>query len=115
MAAKIDDGILWLARGLGLGLMPKAPGTAGSLLAIPLFVVVQAQGWSAATEWALVAVFVGLACLIADRAERVLGTHDSGQIVIDEVAGLWVALLGHPVRWESILVIFLLFRILDRD
>ena len=113
MTAKIDEGILLLARGLGVGLVPKAPGTAGSLLGIPLFLLVQAQGWPPVVVGALVAVFVALACWVAGRAEQILETHDSGQIVIDEIAGMWVALLGHPATWESILVVFVLFRILD--
>ncbi|MDG1401841.1 MAG: phosphatidylglycerophosphatase A [Candidatus Binatia bacterium] len=113
VAARIDEGVLWLARGLGLGLVPRAPGTAGSLLGIPLFFLVHRQGWPVAVECAIVAAFVLLACAIAGRAEKILGTHDSGQIVIDEIAGMWVALLGHPVGWESILVVFVIFRILD--
>lgn len=113
MAARIDQGILWLARGLGLGLVPRAPGTAGSLWGILLFLAVQSQGWPLAVEWGIVAGFILLACVIAGRAEHILGSHDSGQIVIDEVAGMWVALLGHPAHWDSILVIFVIFRILD--
>jgi phosphatidylglycerophosphatase A len=113
VAARIDDGVLWLARGLGLGLVPQAPGTAGSLLGIPLFLLLQGQGWPLAVEWGIVAIFVLFACAVAGRAEKILGTHDSGQIVIDEIAGMWIALLGHPAGWESILVVFVIFRILD--
>ena len=61
MTARIDEGILLLARGLGVGLAPKAPGTAGSLLGIPLFLMVQGQGWPPVAVGALVAVFVALA------------------------------------------------------
>lgn len=99
-----------LALGLGSGLSPKAPGTAGSLAALLLFIPLAALG----TEWAVLATL--LACVlgvpICEYTSRQLG-GDHGAIVWDEFAGLWLCLLfalPEPVWW---LLAFALFRLFD--
>lgn len=59
------------------------------------------------------AAFVGLAIAIAARADRILEEHDSGRIVIDEVAGMLVALAGGGRDLWSIALAFLFFRLFD--
>jgi phosphatidylglycerophosphatase A len=98
-----------IAAGLGAGYSPWAPGTAGSLLALVLGALLMA-----ASPWALpvAAVAATLGGLWAIRAARVDG--DPGWVVIDEVAGQWIAMLGLVrVAWPGLLAAFVLFRLLD--
>lgn len=101
-----------LATGFGVGHLP-APGTFGSLLAIPLFLAVPALHEPSAAGLALLAVAIAAAVGIAGRADRLLGEHDSGRIVVDEVAGMLVALAGQPRDPATLLIAFAAFRLLD--
>jgi phosphatidylglycerophosphatase A len=101
-----------LATGLGAGLSPIAPGTAGTVVAIPLAYL--AAPVATLPYLGVCAVVTGLAIWAAGRADRVMGTHDSGRIVIDEVAGFLVTMAW--VERDSpafLLVGFLLFRVAD--
>lgn len=100
-----------LALGLGSGLSPKAPGTAGSLLALLIY-------WPLADIglWAWVGIIV-LASVIGIElcgwcAHR-LGTHDHGAIVWDEFVGMWIAVLPAAGHWPEMLAAFALFRFFD--
>lgn len=82
---------LALATGLGSGLLPKAPGTFGSTLAIPIFVL-----FSPLPFWLQIVTWLGLlgaGVWAADEAGRAYGVEDDGRIVIDEVVGQWLTLL----------------------
>lgn len=100
-----------LAFGFGSGLAPKAPGTFGTLAAIPLYLLL-AQLQLAAYALMLVLAF-GLGIWICDRTARDLGVHDHGGIVWDEFVGLWITLFVAPPGWWWIVVGFLLFRFFD--
>ncbi|MGV3593427.1 MAG: phosphatidylglycerophosphatase A [Gammaproteobacteria bacterium] len=100
-----------LAFGFGSGLAPKAPGTFGTLAAIPLYLVF-AQLPLAAYALMLVLAF-GLGIWICDKAARDLGVHDHGGIVWDEFVGLWITLFVAPPGWWWIVIGFLLFRFFD--
>jgi len=110
-----------LATWFGAGFLPVAPGTWGSLLAIPFiegsFLL---GGIPGLTGFALVVSLAGIPA--ADAVVRRRAEKDPSQIVIDEVAGQAIALLpvylfargGSPVRfWLLALVAFLLFRVVD--
>ena len=103
----------FLALGLGSGLSPKAPGTAGTLWAWLAFLVM--QPWMSDAAWAYTLV-VGLvvgwwACTVTARD---LGITDPGAIVWDEVVAFWLVLwLVMPAGfWEQLLA-FALFRFFD--
>ncbi|HXG16926.1 MAG TPA: phosphatidylglycerophosphatase A [Calidithermus sp.] len=99
-----------MATAGGVGYAPVAPGTAGSLLAA---VVLGLWPFSRA---ALVLFFVAVTLAglwAAGRAERALGGKDPGAIVIDEVAGMTLAVLGVPITPLTLAVGFLLFRLFD--
>ncbi|MBO4314274.1 MAG: phosphatidylglycerophosphatase A [Desulfovibrio sp.] len=108
-----DKCILAFCRLGPAGLSPKAPGTCGTavacLLAPLLFLPFSLTGRAAI----LVAVFFAGAWA-ATRAERILGRKDPGEVVIDELAGVWLVLLpiASPHWWE-IAAAFVLFRIFD--
>lgn len=97
--------------GLGLGLCPKAPGTFGTLLGIPIFLL--CEGFSVAA-YALVtlALFI-VGTWAAGYAERDLGRHDAGQVVIDEVAGYMVTMFLAPALPLNWLWGFVFFRLFD--
>lgn len=101
----------WLAYGFGSGLVPWAPGTAGTLAAIPFYLVLHPLplAWYLAVLAALVAVGVW-AC---GKTEGELGTHDPGAIVWDEILGYLLTMTAAPGGWVWVLAGFALFRVFD--
>ena len=101
----------WLAFGLGSGLAPKAPGTFGTLAAVPLWwLLAQAPLWGYLLATMLVAV-AGIG--ICGRTARDLGVHDHGGIVWDEIAGYLVTMIAVPVSPWTAAAGFVLFRVFD--
>jgi len=100
-----------LAFGFGAGLVPLAPGTAGTLLAIPLVIATAAFGWSAQLAIALLASALGV--YICGESARRLGTHDHPAIVWDEISGYMITMLPVPPSWPWLLAGFVLFRLFD--
>lgn len=109
--SRTDHLRFWLATWFGCGLVPVAPGTAGSLGALPLYLLVRPLGLDAVALAALLLTAGGVwaAQHVADRK----GMHDPQIVVIDEVAGIFVTLLGARDDWRWMLAGFLLFRLLD--
>lgn len=101
----------FLAFGLGSGAAPKAPGTVGTLAAIPLFLLIQplALHWYALV---LVITFV-IGIYLCGKTSKDMGVHDHGGIVWDEFVGYWVTMFAAPAGWLWILIGFVLFRIFD--
>jgi phosphatidylglycerophosphatase A len=101
-----------LALGFGSGLVPRAPGTAGSLLAlVPAWLMLELPfPWRVA---AAAAVFVA-GVFICGASARALGEHDHPAIVFDEIAGVLATALAVPATdpWRLALA-FVLFRIFD--
>ena len=100
-----------LAFGFGSGLSPKAPGTMGTLAAIPLWWLLAQLPLSTYLVVVLVAAVAGI--LICGRAADRLGVHDHGGIVWDEFVGFWIAMAALPVTWQSLILGFVLFRLFD--
>ena len=107
----LRDPVHWLAFGLGSGLLPVAPGTWGSLLAVGIF-------------WALpplpltvmlpaLAVVFAFGCVICGTSAQRLGVHDHGGIVFDEIVGMLLVLCVTPRNPGWTLAAFLLFRFFD--
>lgn len=99
-----------VATFFGAGLAPKAPGTVGSLAAIPLYLVLRRL--PGPVYLAIVAVLTVLGVKAADVAEHDWG-KDPGKVVIDEVVGMLLTLLERPAGWRDIAAAFLIFRVLD--
>ena len=98
----------------GVGRVPVASGTFGSLAAVPLLPALAAlRAGSLAGYVAVVLGIVAVAVWSAGRAEHVLESRDHSHIVIDEVAGMVVAGLFLPGTWLAVGVAFVLFRIFD--
>jgi len=96
----------------GAGLLQPAPGTWGSLAALPF-----AWGLAWAGGWPALLLGVGLATLAGLWAARVfvarVGGHDPAAVVIDEVAGQWLTLLPAALDWRLFGIGFVLFRLFD--
>ena len=101
----------WLAFGFGSGLLPKAPGTWGTLIGIPFFLLLS-QLSRVDYMLATLALF-GLGVWACGKVGRELGVHDHPAIVWDEVVGYLVTMAGVPVDWRWLLGGFLLFRLFD--
>ena len=102
----------WIATALGAGLAPRAPGTAGSLVAlVPWWFGLRhlSPAWYAVV---LVAGFV-LGVWASGAACRRLGVHDHGGLVWDEVIGMWLTLFAASAGWWWMLAGFALFRLFD--
>ncbi len=99
------------ATGLGAGYSPVAPGTAGTLLAIPLYLILSRIP-SPVYEITILAFFF-FSTWVSEAAQRYFGRKDDPRIVIDEMVGFLVTMLWLPKAYFSILLGFLLFRIFD--
>ncbi len=101
----------FLAFGFGSGLAPLAPGTAGTLAAIPSYLLLQGL-----PIWAYLAVTAAVTVVgiwLCGRSSQALGVHDHPGIVWDEIAGYLVTMAAAPRGWEWVLAGFILFRIFD--
>ncbi|HIG91059.1 MAG: phosphatidylglycerophosphatase A [Methylococcales bacterium] len=107
----MTDWRLFLAFGFGSGLCPKGPGTAGTLAAIPVYLLLLAFGEQVYLLATLVICVSGV--WICQYAADKLGVHDFGGIVWDEIAGYLVTMLFVPFSWAAVLIGFLLFRLFD--
>jgi phosphatidylglycerophosphatase A len=101
-----------LAMGFGAGLAPKAPGTWGTLAALPFYVVFLWAG-GAATVLAAAIVFFALGIWAAELTGRAMGVSDHGSIVIDEIAAFLLVLAFTPASLAWLTVAFVLFRVFD--
>lgn len=100
-----------LAEWFGCGRAPRAPGTVGTLGAFPIYLLLRAQGPLALLGAALVVSVVGV--WAATIVEEASGKPDPQNVVIDEVAGMLVALSATPPTWPAVIVAFLAFRLFD--
>lgn len=100
-----------IATFFGIGLLPKAPGTWATLAALPLafaFLHLSPLTYMVLT---VLLLFVGIfAC---DLTEKLRGSHDGQDLVIDEVVGLLITMTWLPITWQSFVLGFIFFRALD--
>ena len=100
-----------LALGFGTGLVPKLPGTAGTLVGVLLFMPLQHLSWP---YYGAVTVLMFLAGIwICGRTAAYLGLPDHPGIVWDEIVGYLITMIAAPAGWEWILLGFSLFRMFD--
>ena len=95
---------------MGVGYVPVAPGTIGSIVGLLVWWLVPAS--AVAQGVAILALFV-VGSWAGGIAERHFGRTDPGQVVIDEVMGMLITLFLNPVGWRGALGGFLLFRVFD--
>ncbi len=103
---------LFIATAGYVGLAPVAPGTWGSAVGVGLLLLVRMTG-GAVAEALLLGVVLVVGVWSSTMAERRYGRRDPGAIVIDEIAGMLIALFWLPVAWPGLVAGFLAFRIFD--
>lgn len=108
---ELKDPVVFIGLGLGSGLAPKAPGTAGTLLAVPLYLVMQ----DLPLMWyAIITAAITLSGIwVCSYSARKLGVHDHPAIVIDEIAGFLITMFAVPQGWLWLITGFVLFRFFD--
>ncbi len=100
-----------IAVGFGSGLLPKAPGTFGSLAAVPLCIGLMYLDWYFALLASVFTFFIGW--YASSVTEKAMGMHDNSSIVIDEFDGMFISILFFPPQWYFAFLAFILFRIFD--
>ena len=111
---QLTNPIHLLAVGLGSGMSPIMPGTMGSAMAIPLWLLF--NGLQPYLYWVLIVVAFIFGCFLCQKTSDDTHTHDSGHIVWDEFVGMWITLFFIPqisVLW--IAIAFFAFRVFDID
>lgn len=101
----------FLAFGFGAGLLPRAPGTWGTVVGLALFPLLNTlSGWM---FWIALALLFWLGVRVCERVSDRLGVSDHGGIVWDEMVGYWLAVSLAPPGWTWLLLGFVLFRFFD--
>lgn len=100
-----------LSFGFGAGLSPIAPGTFGTLIAMPIYLVL--TSFSTIIYVLTVAFMFCIGCWASKQTADALGVHDHPGIVIDEIVGYLATMLFVPVTWYWMIFGFLLFRLFD--
>jgi phosphatidylglycerophosphatase A len=95
----------------GCGLVPRAPGTAGTVGALPLYWLARTQGLSGVAVAAATMTAAGI--WASSRVAKLSGLKDPQFVCVDEVAGVLVTWLGAPPGWKGTIAGLVLFRILD--
>lgn len=103
--------LYFIAFGLGSGAMPFAPGTFGTLMAIPFYLLLSSLPLFG--YLAFVVFFIIFSSWISDRLSRVIHEHDHPGMCIDEFAGFFVTMIGAPHGYGWVILGFLLFRLFD--
>lgn len=116
MAARVSPKLLLnpidlLALGFGSGLVPVGPGTAGTVVAIPVYLLLQPLDLVVYLAIVILAFIAGIG--ICAHTARRLGLHDHPAIVWDEIVGYLVTMTAAPGGWEWVIGGFVLFRIFD--
>ncbi len=106
-----ERAVLFLATGFFVGTVPFAPGTFGSIIGLPICFLISKLNFLLAGVFAL--VFVLFAVWVAAAASRILNKEDPAEIVIDEIAGLMVTLVGIPFTAGTAVAGFVIFRAFD--
>jgi phosphatidylglycerophosphatase A len=101
----------FVAFGFGSGLSPKAPGTMGTLVAIPLYLLICKL--PLLYYGAIVVAGLLLGIYVCDKTSKDLRVHDHSGIVWDEIVGYWITMLAIPSSWQAVVAGFLLFRLFD--
>jgi phosphatidylglycerophosphatase A len=109
---RVTNPVHLLAVGLGSGLIPKSPGTMGSIASIAVWYLFNAL--TPVYYWTVIIVAFFFGCWICQKTADAMGLDDPGSIVWDEFVGMWITLFFIPNHaWQWILVAFLAFRFFD--
>ena len=103
--------LYFVAFGLGSGAMPFAPGTFGTLMAIPFYLLLRPLPLPFYLTF--VFCFILASSWICERVSRDIQVHDHPGMCLDEFAGFFVTMINAPQGWPWVIAGFLLFRLFD--
>ena len=101
----------FLSLGFGSGLFPIAPGTAGTLVAVPVYFLL--AGLDIYIYLGVTLLMFGIGIYLCGETSHALGVEDHPAIVWDEIVGYIITMIAVPVKLEWIVAGFLLFRLFD--
>ena len=101
----------WLSFGFGSGASPVVPGTMGTVIAIPIYLV--AFPLPSILYILLTLVMFAVGVWLCEKTSHALGVHDHPSIVWDEIVGYMITMYAAPAGWMWVLIGFVLFRIFD--
>ncbi len=110
-AAMWQNPLYFLAFGLGSGAMPIAPGTFGTLMSIPFYLLLRPM--PLLTYAIFLVGFIVISSLICSKVSREIKVDDHQGMCIDEFAGFFVTMFNAPWGWQWVVLGFILFRIFD--
>lgn len=103
--------IYFIGFGFGSGAMPFAPGTFGTLMAIPFYLL--CQSLPLMSYLMVVAILILVSSWICEYLSKQIEINDHPGMCIDELAGFFVTMINAPVGWPWVVLGFLLFRFFD--
>ncbi len=107
----LTNPIHFISFGFGSGLAPVAPGTFGTMVAIPIYYFISAWSLLSYLLFTIIIFFIG--CWTASKTSKTLGVNDHSGIVIDEIVGYLITMALVPFNWWWVVVGFLFFRLFD--
>lgn len=107
----LKNPVHFLSLGFGSGLSPFAPGTMGTLAAVPLYLLIQPLSLTIYLSITVLALVLGF--YLCEQTAKALGVHDHGGIVWDEIVGFFITMTAVPLDWKWVLAGFILFRFFD--
>jgi phosphatidylglycerophosphatase A len=110
-AELIKRPVCFLGLGFGSGLAPFAPGTFGTLAAIPIYLLM--QDLPLLIYLAITTIFFILGIYICQKSAGWIGMDDPSAVVWDEIVGYLVTMLAAPSGWQWLVIGFVLFRLFD--
>ncbi len=111
LLSDLKNPVNFFALGFGSGLSKYAPGTMGTLVAVPLYLLLEPLPLHYYLLVVMVVTLVGI--WLCDRSAKTLRVHDHPGIVWDEIAGYLLTMAAAPSGWEWVLLGFCLFRLFD--
>lgn len=106
-----EKSVMFFATGCFIGNAPLIPGTVGSLWGIPMHFLLEKLHMGLAVLTVVFFIFISI--WIASEAEKILKRNDPGCIVIDEIVGMTITLVGLSATLPTIITGFILFRLFD--
>jgi phosphatidylglycerophosphatase A len=111
---KLSNPVHFLALGFGSGLIKPAPGTWGTLSAIPLYWLLMM--FMSSSSWLYIVIIVlsfVVGVYLCGQTAKDVGVHDHGAIVWDEIVGFFITMAFVPLTWPNVVFGFVLFRFFD--
>lgn len=109
--ANLSNPVHFFAMGFGSGLSPIMPGTCGTIVAIPIYLLLSFLSWQSYLVFLAVIIVIGF--WLCDKTSRNLDEEDPPRIVWDEISGFLLTMFIIPFNFKWIILGFILFRLFD--